>query len=189
MHQVMAGVVARIEGVIDRIGQFAALLALAIIGLMVWNVLLRYSMSLGAVWAQELEWHLLAALILLAMSYAMQRGDNVRVDLFYAKFSDQKKRVIDIVSALLTIAIALIMVKLSLAYVNQSFVINETSPDPGGIAYRWALKSLLPIGYGLLSLQALGQLLRLIFLHSPRPPASDSSAGSMSAVGEEPPRV
>ncbi len=125
MNQVMAGLITRIEGLIDRVGQLASLLALAIIGLMVCNVLLRYSMSLGAVWAQELEWHLLAALILLAMSYALQRGDNVRVDLFYAKFSPQKKRVIDIISAVLTIVIALIMVKLSMAYVEQAFVIGE----------------------------------------------------------------
>jgi len=166
MNQVMAGLITRIEGLIDRVGQLASLLALAIIGLMVCNVLLRYSMSLGAVLAQELEWHLLAALILLAMSYALQRGDNVRVDLFYAKFSAQKKRVIDIISAVLTIVIALIMVKLSMAYVEQAFVIGEKSPDPGGIAFRWALKALLPIGYGLLLLQATGQLLRLVFLPS-----------------------
>jgi TRAP-type mannitol/chloroaromatic compound transport system permease small subunit len=51
------------------------------------NVLLRYAFSVGSVWAQELEWHLLAAVILLGMSHALQRGDNVRVDLFYAGFS------------------------------------------------------------------------------------------------------
>jgi TRAP-type mannitol/chloroaromatic compound transport system permease small subunit len=174
MKQAVGVFVVRTVNFIDRIGQLASLLVLAIIGLMVCNVLLRYSMSLGAVWAQELEWHLLAALILLAMSYALQRGDNVRVDLFYAKFSPNKKRAVDIVSAILSIVIALIMVKLSMAYVEQSLVIGEKSPDPGGIAYRWALKALLPIGFGLLSVQALGQLLKLLFL--PTLPQSEEAS-------------
>jgi len=128
------------------------------------NVLLRYSLSLGTVWAQELEWHLLAALILFGMSYALLRGDNVRVDIFYSKYSPQKKRWVDIASAILTMAIAVIMVVLSWKYVGQSYAIAEKSPDPGGIAMRWLLKSLLPLGYGLLFLQSFGALLKLWFL-------------------------
>ncbi|HBH38744.1 MAG TPA: C4-dicarboxylate ABC transporter permease, partial [Curvibacter sp.] len=135
--------------------------ALAMIGLVAVNVLLRYAFSFGSVWAQELEWHLLAALILLGMSYALQRGDNVRVDLFYANFSAGKKFVVDVISVLLILVIALIFIKLSLAYVVQSWSIGEKSPDPGGIPWRWAVKGLIPLGYGLLVLQSLGALLRL----------------------------
>lgn len=164
MRGSIAGFVARIEWVIDRIGQAASLLALVIIVLMVCNVSLRYSFSLGAVWAQELEWHLLAALILFGMSYALLRGDNVRVDIFYSKYSPQTKRRVDIASAILTMAIAVIMVFLSWKYVGQSYAIAEKSPDPGGIAMRWLLKSLLPLGYGLLFLQSFGALLKLWFL-------------------------
>jgi len=164
MRESIAGVVARIEWVIDRIGQAASLLALVIIVLMACNVLLRYSLSLGTVWAQELEWHLLAALILFGMSYALLRGDNVRVDIFYSKYSPQTKRWVDIASAILTMAIAVIMVVLSWKYVGQSYAIAEKSPDPGGIAMRWLLKSLLPLGYGLLFLQSFGALLKLWFL-------------------------
>lgn len=160
MGQAVAGLVARIEWLVDRIGQAASLLALVIIVLMAGNVLLRYTLSLGTVWAQELEWHLLAALILFGMSYALQRGDNVRVDIFYSKYSPQAKRRIDLVSALLTMAIALAMMMLSWRYVGQAFAIDERSPDPGGIPMRWALKGLLPLGYGLLFVQALGEFLK-----------------------------
>jgi TRAP-type mannitol/chloroaromatic compound transport system permease small subunit len=164
MQESIAGIVARIEWVIDRIGQAASLLSLVIIVLMAGNVLLRYSLSLGTVWAQELEWHLLAALILFGMSYALLRGDNVRVDIFYSKYSPRTKRWVDIVSAILTMSIAVIMVFLSWKYVGQSYSIAEKSPDPGGIAMRWLLKSLLPLGYGLLFLQSFGALLKLWFL-------------------------
>jgi hypothetical protein len=80
-------VLRRIEAFIDRVGQVTLYLTLAMIALVATNVLLRYAFSVGSVWAQELEWHLLAAVILLGMSYALQRGDNVRVDLFYAGFT------------------------------------------------------------------------------------------------------
>ena len=126
------------------------------------NVLLRYTFSFGSVWAQELEWHLLAGMILLGMSYAIQQGDNVRVDLFYAGFSAQKKFIVDLLSVLLILLVALIFLKLSLAYVGQSYAINEQSADPGGFRMRWVVKGLIPLGYGLLALQSVGALLRLI---------------------------
>ena len=153
---------ALIEDFIDRIGDLTAWIALVMIGLVTTNVLLRYSLSYGSVWAQELEWHLLAALILLGMSHALQRGENVRVDLFYARYSPLGKRLVDVLSALLLIAVSLSFIWLSLAYVEQSRSINEASPDPGGIPLRWLVKALIPIGYGLMLLQQLAQLLRLL---------------------------
>lgn len=153
---------ALIEDFIDRIGDLTAWIALVMIGLVTTNVLLRYSLSYGSVWAQELEWHLLAALILLGMSHALQRGENVRVDLFYARYSPLGKRLVDVLSALLLIAVSLSFIWLSLAYVEQSRSINEASPDPGGIPLRWLVKALIPLGYGLMLLQQLAQLLRLL---------------------------
>lgn len=151
-----------IEGFIDRLGSLTAWIALVMIGLVATNVILRYTLSLGSVWAQELEWHLLAALILLGMSHALQRGDNVRVDLFYARYSPRLKRVVDVISAVLLIAVAVAFIQLSLGYVEQSRSIMEGSPDPGGIPYRWGVKALIPLGYGLLVLQQLAHLLRLL---------------------------
>lgn len=157
----ITSVMEKIESLIDVVGRATLWVALAMIGLVAVNVLLRYSFSFGSVWAQELEWHLLAGLILLGMCYALQRGDNVRVDLFYANYSARKKFVVDVISLLLQLIVALIFVKLSIAYVSQAYAIGETSADPGGIPYRWAVKSLIPIGYTLLALQAVGALLRL----------------------------
>jgi TRAP-type mannitol/chloroaromatic compound transport system permease small subunit len=162
MLKALRPLAAFIEGFIDRIGTLTAWIALVMIGLVATNVLLRYTFSFGSVWAQELEWHLLAALILLGMSNALQRGDNVRVDLFYARYSPRVKRVVDVVSALLLIALALAFIQLSLGYVEQSRSIMEGSPDPGGIPYRWAVKALIPLGFGLLVLQQLAHLVRLL---------------------------
>mgnify|MGYP000202129705 CR=1 FL=1 len=97
----------RVERFIDAVGHLTLWIALGMIALVATNVVLRYTMSLGSVWAQDLEWHLLAALILLGMSYALQRGDNVRVDVFYAGYSPRKKFVVDVVSLLLLLAVVL----------------------------------------------------------------------------------
>jgi TRAP-type mannitol/chloroaromatic compound transport system permease small subunit len=162
MLKALLPLAAFIEGCIDRIGSLTAWIALVMIGLVATNVFLRYTFSFGSVWAQELEWHLLAALILLGMSHALQRGENVRVDLFYARYSPAAKRWVDVISALLLIAVSLAFIWLSLGYVEQSRSINEASPDPGGIPLRWLVKSLIPLGYALLVLQQLASLIRLL---------------------------
>lgn len=162
MKKTVSRTVTSIEALIDHIGRLTAWLVLLMISLVAVNVLLRYSLSLGSVWAQELEWHLLAALILLGMSHALQRGDNVRVDLFYARYDSRTKFVVDVVSVLLIMVVALLFVWLSLGYVGQSYAITEQSPDPGGIPLRWVVKGLIPVGYSLLVLQSAGQLMRIV---------------------------
>ncbi|KPF48139.1 C4-dicarboxylate ABC transporter permease [beta proteobacterium AAP121] len=152
----------RIERFIDLVGQLTLWLTLAMVLLVATNVLLRYAFSLGSVWAQELEWHLLAAVILLGMSYALQRGEAVRVDVFYGSFSPGAKFVVNLFSLLLTLVLAGLFIKLSWAYVMQSYAIGETSADPGGIPYRWAVKGLIPLGFALLFVQTLGALAKLL---------------------------
>ena len=168
MDTTMSIVVRRIEALIDLVGQATLYLALAMIALVATNVLLRYAFSFGSVWSQELEWHLLATVILLGMSYALQRGENVRVDVFYADFTPRTKFYVNVFSGLLQLAIALLFIKLSLGYVGQSLAIGETSPDPGGIPFRWAIKSLIPVGFGLLALQTVGALMRLFVIEQTR---------------------
>jgi TRAP-type mannitol/chloroaromatic compound transport system permease small subunit len=149
------GLRARIERFTDLTGRATSWLVLVIVVLMATNVLLRYLFSYGSVWAQELEWHLLAPLILFGMSYALLHGEHVRVDVLYANFSPRQKLYVDLLSAVLSIAVSVIIIALSLKYVQQSWVIGEQSSDPGGLPYRWALKALIPLGFLFLTLQSL----------------------------------
>jgi TRAP-type mannitol/chloroaromatic compound transport system permease small subunit len=153
------GVRAGIERFTDLTGRAISWLALVIVVLMAVNVLLRYLFSEGSVWAQELEWHLLAPLILFGMSYALLHGEHVRVDVFYAGFSERKKLLVDLLSAVLCIAISAAVIWLSLQYVQQSYVIGERSPDPGGLTHRWMLKALIPVGFACLILQCVALVL------------------------------
>lgn len=152
----------RIERFVDVLGACTSWIALVIVGLMATNVLLRYLFSAGSVWAQELEWHLLVPLVLFGMSYALRHGDHVRVDIVYARFSVRGKVVVDLVSALLTLAISAIVIWLSVKYAQQAYVIDEGSPDPGGIPHRYVIKSLIPIGFAVLLLQSVASALRCV---------------------------
>lgn len=173
-----ARVATAIERLIDAVGRLTLWLVLAMIALVATNVLLRYAMSLGSVWSQELEWHLLAAIIMLGMSHALQRSESVRVDLFYGRYGPRVKWWVDLVSMLLMLAIALLFLRLSIGYVGQSWSIGERSADPGGIPWRWAVKALLPIGFGLIALHAVAAAIRLVLAR----PARDG-AGAEAARG------
>jgi TRAP-type mannitol/chloroaromatic compound transport system permease small subunit len=149
-----------IERFVDRVGRAVAWLSLVIVVLMSVNVILRYLFSIGSVWAQELEWHLLVPLILFGTSYALRHGEHVRVDIVYGTLSAKKKHLVDFVSALLAIAVSALFIWLSLHYVQQAYVIDEGSPDPGGLPHRYLLKSLLPIGFALLLAQGVASALK-----------------------------
>lgn len=149
------GVRAGIERFVDIAGTATAWISLVIVVLMATNVLLRYAFSVGTVWSQELEWHLLVPLALFGMSYALRHGEHVRVDIVYAKFSVRTKTAVDLLTALLTAAISLLVIWLSLNYVQQAYVIDEGSPDPGGIPHRYIIKALIPIGFAVLFAQSI----------------------------------
>ena len=151
-----------IERAVDLIGRATSWLALVIVVVMATNVVLRYLFSYGSVWAQELEWHLLAPLIHFGIPYALLKGDHVRVDVLYAKFTEKNQLRVEVVSQVLCILIAAAFVWLSFQYVQQSFVIDEKSADPGGLPHRWALKALIPAGFALLALQSVATLLGVV---------------------------
>jgi TRAP-type mannitol/chloroaromatic compound transport system permease small subunit len=151
-----------IERLTDALGRATSWLALVIVVLMATNVLLRYGFSIGTVWAQELEWHLLAPLILFGMSYAMLHGEHVRVDVLYDRFSERNKLRIELVSQVICILVSAVIIWLSLKYVEQAYVVSEQSPDPGGLTHRWILKALIPLGFAFLILQCVASILGVL---------------------------
>jgi TRAP-type mannitol/chloroaromatic compound transport system permease small subunit len=149
--------VARVERAVDLMGRAASWLTLAIIVLMSINVLLRYTLSIGSVWAQELEWHLLAPLVLFGMTHALLKGEHVRVDVLYARYSPRTQAAVDLFAAVLAVIMSALIIRYSIAYVGQSYSIDEISNDPGGLTHRWMLKALIPIGFAVFALQATAQ--------------------------------
>ena len=154
---------AGIDAFIDLVGRITAWSSFALAAVMGGNVLLRYGFSTGSVWSQELEWHLMSPICLFGMSYALRHGEHVRVDVLYDSFSARSKQIVQMVAALLSIAICVIIIWLSWSYVADSWNIGEGSANPGGIPARYLLKSLIPIGFALLLLQSVAQAIHSYF--------------------------
>ena len=110
------------------------------------NVLLRYVFNTGSVWSQELEWSLMSPICLFGMSYALRHGEHVRVDVLYASFSERNKQLVQIITALISMVICVVIIWLSWSYVAYSWNIGEGSANPGGIPARYILKALIQIG-------------------------------------------
>lgn len=149
-----------IDAFIDTVGRITAWSSLALAAVMGSNVLLRYVFHTGTVWSQELEWHLMAPICLFGMSYALRHGEHVRVDVVFARFSRRSKDFVEFVSALLLMVFSLIVIWLSISYVMQSWSIGEGSANPGGVPARYILKSLIPLGFALMFMQACAHAIR-----------------------------
>ncbi|ETX09730.1 C4-dicarboxylate ABC transporter permease [Marinomonas ushuaiensis DSM 15871] len=155
----MKSLIQFIEKVVEGFGGLARLCVLALVLLVATNVIFRYLFSIGPVSLQELEWHLISPIALIGLAYSMKHRADVRVDIFYDKFSIRKQGVIDLLTAVATIAIGLYITWLSIKYVGQSYRLQEGSPDPGGLPMRYLLKAFIPIGFGLLVFQGIADTL------------------------------
>lgn len=158
--KIVASVASAIDTIIDKFGMVAAWTSFALVLVMATNVLLRYMFSTGSVWAQELEWHLLVPISLLGMSYALRHGEHVRVDIFFSKYSERTKILFEVATAIISFIVCLIVIRLSIPYVLQSWNYSEGSANPGGIPYRYILKALIPFGFALFALQSLADAIK-----------------------------
>jgi TRAP-type mannitol/chloroaromatic compound transport system permease small subunit len=149
-----------IDWFIDLVGRIISWLALAVALVMGANVFMRYGLSIGFIWSQELEWHLLVPLTLIGMSYALRHGEHVRVDVLFANFSDRTKLAINVVSAVIAIIYCLLVIWLSLDFVKQSWDLGEGSPNPGGLPALYLMKAMIPLGFALLFLQSVAQAIQ-----------------------------
>lgn len=138
-----------------------ALLIAAIMG----NVILRYGFSNGQIWLEELQWHFYAIGVMVGLSYAQVNDSHIRVDILHANFSDRTKRIVEIVGIILFVApfIAVIFYH-SLDFVYDSWRVGERSTAPLGLPFRWVIKAVIPLSFGLLGLAVLSRLIRDVYI-------------------------
>ena len=150
-----------IEHINTWIGKTVAWLSFALVLLICTDVALRYAFSFSKAGFYELEWHLFATLFLLGAAYTLRYDRHVRVDVFYGRFSDRAKAWVNLMgTCLFLLPFCFVVFYTSLSFVSDSFEIMESSPDPGGLPYRFIIKSTIPIGFALLLLQGLAEILK-----------------------------
>ena len=141
----------------DAIGYFTAFVLVLMILNVTYDVVMRYFFNTGSIAMQEMEWHLFSVVILLGISYTLKEDGHVRVDLIYDRLTEKKKAKINMVGVTLFILpVALLIGVESIPYVLESLASNEQSGDPGGLPYRWIVKSLIPLSFFLLIITTIG---------------------------------
>jgi TRAP-type mannitol/chloroaromatic compound transport system permease small subunit len=148
-------------GIVEYAGRLTAWLTLGLTLLVAGNVLLRYAFAYGSVASQELEWHVLAVISLLGISYTLAHGEHVRVDILYHRYSPRARIWLELVTAVVVmVPMSAYIAWLSVQFVGQSYSMAEISPDPGGLTHRWLLKGFITLGFSLLAVQGLAIAMR-----------------------------
>ncbi len=150
---------------LDRISKYAGYLAailVVILSLLVaYDAGMRYLFSAGSIALQEIEWHLFDVIFLLGLTYALKHDKHVRVDIFFERYSEQTRAIVQILSMLLLVMpFSLLFLNDALDMTYQSFVQQEISSDPGGLTHRWLIKAMLAFAFVLLLMQTLSEVLK-----------------------------
>ena len=138
---------------------FTAFILSLLVVLIVYDATARYLFSSGSTALQELEWHFFDVVILLSIAYALKHNAHVRVDIFYDKFSPKIQTLVNIVAIVFFILpLSFLILYTGIGFVELSFIQQEMSSDPGGLTHRWIVKSLMPLSFLFLALQAVSLL-------------------------------
>lgn len=156
-----------IDASVERCGQATSWLVLVLVLLVAYDVAMRYLFQSGSVALQEMEWHLFSLIFLLGSPYALRHDGHVRLDLVYhSRFmNDYRRAWVNLIgSVVFLIPFCVLIITSSEAFVVQAWQFNEGSPDPGGLPWRWILKSAVPLGFGLLLLQGIAEAIKNLFI-------------------------
>jgi TRAP-type mannitol/chloroaromatic compound transport system permease small subunit len=139
------------------------------------NALVRKIFNTSSNSLLEIQWYLFAAVFLLGAGYGFLKNSHVRIDFISSKLSHRMRNWIDIVGIILVlIPFCIIIISLGWPFFMQAFTSGETSQNAGGLI-RWPAYILIPIGFSLLLLQGVSELIkRIAFLTGNGPDVLES---------------
>ncbi len=161
--QRLSSLASGIERINLWVGRLTGWIVLAMVLVIVYDVAMRYLFQQGSVALQELEWHLFALVFLLGAAFTLHHDEHVRVDIVYQSrwLGDRGRAWVNMLSVVfLLVPFCLLVIITSLPFVVNAFHLNEGSPDPGGLPYRFFLKAMIPAGFFLLLLQGVAMFIR-----------------------------
>ncbi len=122
----------------------------------------RYLFSESSNGWLEIQWYMFAGMVLLGGPYTLKMNEHVRVDLFYGLASERTRIWIDIVGGLLfLLPICVILTYFTWPWFVESWTINEASSNAGGLV-RWPVKLLLPVGFFLMAMQGVSEIIKRV---------------------------
>ena len=126
------------------------------------NALTRYGLNMSSNAWLEIQWYMFAAMFMLGASYTLCKNEHVRVDILYSRLSTRAQIWVDLLGGILFLLPAAgILTWLSWPVFYQVWVSGEMSSSAGGLI-RWPVKLFLPLGFGLLGLQGVSEVIKRI---------------------------
>ena len=151
---------------------------LILVFVIVANVTMRYVFGQGRIEFEELQWHLYAVGFLVGLATCFSTNQHVRVDVFHDKLSIRSQAWIELYGLLLLFFPFVLMVLIfSFSFVGYSISISEVSDAPGGLPFRWLIKSALPISMVFLLIAGFARLMRVTSCLFGSPAATGAERG------------
>ena len=169
---------ASVDALSNLIGKLIRWLVLGSVLISAGNAIIRKAFNISSNGFLEIQWYLFAGVFLLGSGFAFMRNVHVRIDFISSKLSKRTNTVIDILGIVVfIIPLCLIMVWLSWPLFSTALTTGEMSQNAGGLI-RWPAYLLMPLGFGLLFVQALSELIkRIAFLKGLRDEPMSVEAG------------
>ena len=164
----------RLSRIIDAVsrffGKFIIWLVLAATLISAGNAIARKAFNIGSNAFLEIQWYLFGAVFLLGAGYTFLQNAHVRIDVVASRLSMRTRMFIDIAGIIVfVLPMCWFMIDFALPVVKGAYVSGEMSSNSGGLI-RWPVYALVPIGFGLLGVQAISELIkRFAFLQGKAP--------------------
>lgn len=177
-----------IDALNNRVGQSIYWLILIAVLVSAGNAVVRYSLNTSSNAWLEIQWYLFSAVFLFGAGYTLQHGQHVRIDIISNRLSKKAQMWIDILGTVLFLfPMAITIMWLSWPVFVQAYERHEVSTNAGGLIV-WPARLMVPIGFFLLILQGLSELIkRVAFLRGliPDPTEKDEGPSAEEALAEE----
>jgi len=149
-----------IDALTERVGRLSIWLVLIATLISAGNALARYALSESSNAWLEIQWYLFGAIFLLAAGYTLKHNGHVRIDIFYNRLGARGQAWIDLIGGLFfLLPMAVLLAWLAWPIFLNAWATQEMSPDSGGLL-RWPVKLLLPVGFALLALQGVAEIIK-----------------------------
>jgi len=126
------------------------------------NAFIRYGLDISSNGWLEIQWYLFAATVMLGAPVVLKLNEHVRVDIFYGKLKGKGPVFVDIFGLLFFLLPVIgLLAWMSAPYFHAAFVSGEMSQNAGGLI-RWPVLLLLPLGFGLLWLQGVAEVIKRV---------------------------
>ena len=146
----------------DRIGRLIRWLVLAAVLISAVNAIVRKLFNVSSNAFLEVQWYLFAAVFMIGAGYAFLRNVHVRIDFISSKLSKRTNAIIDATGIVIfLIPLCLIMIRLSWPFFANAWTSGEMSQNAGGLI-RWPAYLLIPLGFSILLLQGLSEIIKRV---------------------------